>query len=177
MRLSEWLRVMLVAVLVLGFSFPRSAVVAAGIGDQAMIRDIALQQGNTLVGQVLSKDGNPVAGVPVTISRDNQVLATATTNEQGLFAFRGLKGGVYQLSSANGVAAYRVWQPQTAPPGASPAALVVAGEDAVRGQLGCGPLGMFLSRPLVIAGVIGAAIAVPLAIALSDEDEEAPATP
>ncbi len=170
-------RVALVITLALGFVFPRNLVMAAGVGEAATIRDVALQQDGLLVGQVLSKDGTPVAGVPVTIARENRVLGTATTNEQGIFAFRGLKGGVYQLASANGVAAYRVWQSQTAPPGASPAAIVVAGEDAVRGQLPPGRVGMFLSRPLVIAGVIGAAIAVPVAIAASEDDEEAPATP
>ncbi len=170
-------RVALVITLALGFVFPRNLAIAAGVGEAPTIRDVALQQDGLLVGQVLSKEGTPVAGVPVTIARENRVLGTATTNEQGIFAFRGLKGGVYQLTSANGVAAYRVWHPQTAPPGASPAALVVAGEDAVRGQLGAGCLGMFLSRPLVIAGIIGAAIAIPLAIALSEDEEEAPATP
>jgi hypothetical protein len=170
-------RVVLVITLTVGFVFPRNLVIAAGVGEPPTIRDVALHQDGLLLGQVLSKDGTPVAGVPVTISRENRVLGTATTNEKGIFAFRGLKGGVYQLTSANGVVAYRVWQSQTAPPGASPAAIVVAGEDAVRGQLGCGYLGMFLSRPLVIAGVIGAAIAVPLAIALSEDEEEAPATP
>jgi hypothetical protein len=170
-------RVVLVITLTVGFVFPRNLVIAAGVGEPPTIRDVALHQDGLLLGQVLSKDGTPVAGVPVTISRENRVLGTATTNEKGIFAFRGLKGGVYQLTSANGVVAYRVWQSQTAPPGASPAAIVVAGEDAVRGQLGCGCVGMFLSRPLVIAGVIGAAIAVPLAIALSEDEEEAPATP
>jgi len=170
-------RVVLVITLTVGFVFPRNLVIAAGVGEPPTIRDVALHQDGLLLGQVLSKDGTPVAGVPVTISRENRVLGTATTNEKGIFAFRGLKGGVYQLTSANGVVAYRVWQSQTAPPGASPAAIVVAGEDAVRGQLGRGYLGMFLSRPLVIAGVIGAAIAVPLAIALSEDEEEAPATP
>lgn len=164
--------------LVVGFCLPRGALLAANPSASPTIYDVALQKDGLLVGQVIDANGTPQANVPVTIASNDRVLGTATTNEHGIFAFRGVKTGVYRVSSADGIAQYRVWQAEVAPPGAAKNAVVVATEDLTRGQCG-GRLGMFLTRPVVLAGVIAAAIAIPLAIALSDDDEEVPppATP
>jgi hypothetical protein len=176
MKTTVFGKLLLVAVLVASFALPRGIVFAATPAEQTTVRDVALQKDGMLVGQLVDRNGQPQAGVPVTILSDNKPVATATTDKNGIFTFRGLRGGLYHLTGANGVAAYRVWQPQLAPPGSSPSAVVIAGEDLVRGQCPA-PLRAILTRPLVIAGIVGAAIAIPVAIAASEDEEEAPATP
>ncbi|MCS7237278.1 MAG: carboxypeptidase-like regulatory domain-containing protein [Thermoguttaceae bacterium] len=176
MRANSCVSRVLVILLVLGFCLPKSPILAAGTANQLAPRDVALTKDGILLGQVVDAQGVPQREVPVTLMHNGRVVGNAKTNEQGYFAFKGLKGGVYQVAAANGVASYRVWQPNLAPPGAGQGALVVANQDLTRGQIG-GCLGMFLSRPLVVAGVVAAAIAIPVAIAVSEEEEEAPATP
>ena len=52
--------------------------------------------------------------------------------------------------------------PNTAPPAAQSAALLVSGSDVVRGQNG--GLVYWLTNPWVLAGLIAAAIAIPIAL-------------
>lgn len=165
---------MIIALLVLGFCLPKAPILAAERPNQLAPRDVALQKDGILLGQVIDDQGLPQANVPVTLMHNGRPIGNGVTNENGYFAFKGLKGGVYQLAAANGVASYRVWQSDLAPPNAAPGAVVVANQDLSRGQMG-GRLGMFLSRPLVIAGVIAAAIAIPVAIAAAEDEE--PASP
>jgi hypothetical protein len=78
---------------------------------------------------------------------------------------------------------YRAWAPRTAPPSANRAILAVAREDSVRGQYappiaaapaGPGPFGKTMNwisdHPLITAGIVATAIAVPVAIAADDDD-------
>ncbi len=157
--------------------------------------DVALTGSGVLLGQVVDSQGQPLAGVPVTIEQAGRQLAIAPTDAEGYFAFRGVHGGVYQLSAAEGGGSYRTWVPGTAPPQAQQGALVVAGHDLVRGQCQqCGPCGTACAPcnpcgpswgppggPLMRAAIFGgiaAGIAVPVGIAISEanEDDE-PATP
>jgi hypothetical protein len=54
--------------------------------------------------------------------------------------------------------------------------LVVSGNNAVRGQWGGGPLHHWVdwvkAHPYITAGVIAAAVAIPLAVADSNNDDE-----
>jgi len=134
------------------------------------------------VCQVVDQQAMPQADVPVTLLAGEQQLAVARTDHRGFFAFRGLRGGVYQLTSADGVSAYRVWAPGTAPPSCQPAALVVAGTDLVRGNCCggfarncCAWLRFQLANPVVLAAITATAIAVP--IALHNAGKEGPASP
>jgi hypothetical protein len=132
-----------------------------------LIRDVALQPGGVLSGQVLDSDGNPCAGLAVRIVRagGGQELAAGTqTTADGRFTFSELSGGVYRVETPVGVEMCRLWAPDTAPPSAVPAVLLVAGQDAVRGNLG--QIG-WLGWTLIGLGV-AAAIAIPLA--LDDDD-------
>ncbi len=165
-----------VALAVLGVCVPRPLLAAGQPTAQPVVRDVTLWQGGTLIGQVQNAQGVGKAGVPVAIYRGKQQLAVAKTDANGYFTFTGLRGGLYQLASANGVTTYRLWAAKTAPPSAQPGAIVVADQDLVRGQLG-GRLGMILTHPLVIGGAVAAAIAVPIAIAANDDDDEAPGSP
>ena len=145
---------------------------ASGNGDAplatgAVVHDIELAAGGIMTGQVVDAQGSACRDVPVRLvkmgSRGGKI-ATKTTGAQGQFAFAGLAGGVYRLEAAGTAAVYRAWVPNTAPPSASQAALVVQGDPAVRGNLGAvSPLGWAL-----IAVGVAAAIAIP--IALDDDD-------
>lgn len=136
--------------------------------------DVALQEGGVLVGQVVTPEGVPLPNATVGIDAGQQVLGVAKTDAQGRFAVRGLKGGVYRLSAADGSGVYRVWAPGMAPRGAQQGTLIVAGQDLTRGQV-IPRARTWLRNPWVVGGVIATAIAVP--IALSEDDDEEPVSP
>ena len=52
--------------------------------------------------------------------------------------------------------------PETAPPAASKSALIVSSATTVRGQTT--RVGSFIANPLVIASIVAAAVAIPVAI-------------
>ena len=124
--------------------------------------DVALHSGGVLLGQVVDPQGVAMAGVVVSLRDEQQELAAAKTRPDGYFAFKGLRGGVYQLVAAEGHGVYRVWSPGTAPPAAQQGALLVSGDPVVRGQMGA--FKTFLINPLVLAAVVATAVAVPVAI-------------
>lgn len=125
------------------------------------IADVALTSGGVFSGQVVDAQGQPQAGSNVVVSQQQQVVATTTTDQNGQFSIRGLQGGVYQVASGQGMKLYRLWAPDTAPPGARQSALVVTGDQVVRGQ---GGLRYWLTNPWVLAVGVAAAIAVPIAL-------------
>lgn len=135
--------------------------------------DVQLRDSGVLLGQVVDQQGAPLADTSVTLLNGAQKLGETRTNGRGVFAFQGLRGGVYQLSAAQGVGAYRLWAPGTAPPSSQPGALLVAGTDLVRGQLGAlccaGDFMRFnLSNPMTVALITATAVAVPVAVATSN---------
>jgi hypothetical protein len=132
---------------------------------------VKLQKDATLLGQVVDSQGAAVAGVPIALRNNGQEVAAAVTNSGGLFAFRGLSQGVYQVVSGSSVHTFRVWTLQTAPPAAQQAALVVLGDGLVRGQR---PLSSLLTGPLLIGGAIAAAIAIPIAVSNSRNRPSSP---
>ena len=131
------------------------------------VRDVSLQAGGVLRGQVVDKQGQPCTGVPISVSKVGATAAKpigSQTDGQGRFQFSGLTGGVYQVETAQGSTLCRLWAPNTAPPSAGPAAMVVQGEGPVRGNLGgIGPWGWAL-----IGLGVAAAIAIPLALQKKD---------
>lgn len=152
------------------------------------VADIALTDGGLMTGKVVNAQGAPIAKTSVSLQQAGQEIATAVTNEEGAFAVQGLRGGLYQVVSNGGVVSYRLWAPNTAPPAANQSALIVTGQEILNGQY-CGPnscppgqgggngggiMGWVREHPLLVAGGIAAAIAIPLAVA--DDDDDAPAS-
>jgi hypothetical protein len=57
------------------------------------------------------------------------------TDEHGRFAIRGMRAGTYTIETANGGGTFQLWAPNTAPPSAQTAALIVSQRGVVmRGQ-------------------------------------------
>jgi len=157
------IRAVAVWLAVAGFCLPQVALATTPETTcPSTVVDVALHDGGVLLGQVVDPQGVSLASVPVLLKTEGQPLAEGKTDTNGGFAFRGLQGGVYQLVAAEGHAAYRLWAPGTAPPSARPGALVIVGRETVRGQ--CGALGFWLSNPWVIAGIVAAAVSIPVAI-------------
>lgn len=152
----------MVSLAAIGFLLPQP-LLAANPAPKAPVTDVALRDGGLLVGQVVDEQGAALGGVPVSLKYQDRELVVGKTSKDGTFGFKGLRGGVYQIAAAQGRGVYRVWTVGTAPPAAQEGALVVSGENVVRGQDG-GGFRAFITNPLVIAGVVATAIAVPVAI-------------
>ncbi len=151
--------------------------------------DIALQGGGLLIGQVVNAAGQPLVGAPVVLTANGQEIARCQTDKTGTFRVAGLKGGAIEVASVGAVGTCRLWAPNTAPPAAQQGLLVIANEDIVRGQhcgsqVDCGScvgggygsgrghggglLGLMIDHPLITAGAVGAAIAIPIAVSNDD---------
>jgi len=157
------IRGVLVSAAALGLCLPQP-LLAGSLTPTPVATDIALQKDGLLVGQVVDPLGKPVAGAQVTLTAQGKRLATMKSTAEGYFAFKGLRGGVYQVITEEGHGVYRVWSPGTAPPAAKKVVLLVSGDDVVRGQEGNPPLKVLLANPLVIGAVVATAVAVPVAI-------------
>jgi hypothetical protein len=166
-RLGAWAA----AVATLGLVLPSSALAAAP-AETAAVTDIALRPGGVLLGQVVDRQGQAKAGSPVAIELAGKEVVRTTTDENGVFAAKGLRGGVYQIKTSEGTSACRLWVAETAPPAARPAALVVSGKDVIRAQFG--PMHAWKewvkAHPYITAGTVVAAIATPLALVDDDWD-------
>lgn len=130
----------------------------------AAAADVALAAGGVLRGQVLDQQGQPHGKLAVYLVQKNEVVATTTTDREGQFSLANLRGGVYAVHAGAASGVYRLWAANTAPPAAQPAALLVDGQTAVRGQ---GAFG-WLRNPWVIGGIVAAAIAIPIAVSNHD---------
>ncbi|MCA9166305.1 MAG: hypothetical protein KDB23_01495 [Planctomycetales bacterium] len=138
------------------------------------VTDIAISEQGRLPGRLLNELGQPVAGAELTLWKQGKLTSRCTTDKTGRFEFQVAKGGVHQLSTPHNVQVLRLWQVAAAPPVAKRDLLVVDG-DVLRaqgqsGQPGIGSgvydgrLFQTLTSPWVFAGVIGAGIAIPIAI-------------
>jgi hypothetical protein len=153
---------------------PIAAATPTTVAPAAAVNDIALRTGGVLVGQVVDPQGVAKAGTPVTIEYAGKEVVRTTTDENGVFAAQGLRGGQYKINTVEGSSECRLWAADTAPPSARPAALVVAGKDLVRGVPGSGVFHSWkewcMAHPYITAGTVATAIAVPIIIADDDWD-------
>lgn len=180
MRMPRVLTGMLVSLATVGFCLPPSLLAADRLPASVVV-DVALQEGGVLMGQVVDPQGVPLKNVPVLLRNQKQEITVIKTGPDGYFSMRGLRGGTYQLTAARGHGVYRLWVPGTAPPAARHGALIVAGNDLARGQVGKVARGQYggpkfwLANPWVIAGIVATAVAVPVAI--HNAQDSTPASP
>jgi hypothetical protein len=165
----NWVGSLAAAIASMGMILPSVSLAGA---PAAGSHDIALRDGGVLVGQVVNQQGVAKANAAVSIRYASHEVVRTTTDENGVFAAKGLRGGQYQLLTDDGVSTCRLWAADTAPPAARPAALVVSGDNVVRGQgYGHGWISWMKAHPYLTAGTATAAVAIPVAIASSDDDD------
>ncbi|MEK6259143.1 MAG: carboxypeptidase-like regulatory domain-containing protein [Planctomycetota bacterium] len=120
----------------------------------ATVPDIALTTGGTFSGRVVDHAGKVLEGAQVTVRQGKSEIGKTVTNKEGLYSFKNLKGGVYQVASGNTEGSFRVWAEKTAPPAAKEHALLVMGEKGARGQFGGADPTLVVLTGLVIADLI-----------------------
>lgn len=131
--------------------------------------DVALHEDGSLRGQVLDSQGTPVPETTLAVVHQGKAVAAVKTDQEGHYSVPALKPGVYQVVTDKGITVCRAWTARTAPPSSQAEALVVNGDQVIRGGLGNGGVGAFLSNPWVLGAIVATAIAVPLA--LDDKDD------
>lgn len=153
-----------------GLCLPTQVLAADPAPPSPAVVDVALGDGGVLQGLAVDPQGAPKADLAVALRSGDQELGAAKTDQAGRFAFSGLRGGVYQLATAESQGVVRVWAPRTAPPYAQQGVMLVSGESVVRGQA-FRNIGSFASHPWVMAGIIATAVAVPIAIHNANRDD------
>jgi len=173
MRTARGFRQLIVALSCVGLLGGQAARAAHPLG--VPMRDVALQAGGVLQGQVLDEQGAALPHTRVALTKQGEAVALTQTDAEGRFAVHGVAAGIYELQTAQSAAACRLWAPNTAPPAAQPSVLLISDDSVVRGQFGPGMgwgsgggLMGWLTNPWVLAGIVAAAIAIPIAV--SDDD-------
>lgn len=98
------------------------------------IRDVAMSEGNVLLGQAFDPQGRPLVRAKVVAIRDGQEIAQTLTDAQGRYTLRALPSGRYSIQAGGANGMFRVWTAEAAPPSASPVAVVTADSAVVLGQ-------------------------------------------
>jgi hypothetical protein len=162
------------------------------LGEEAVqlrSRDVVLHSGS-LSGVVLDRQARPVRGLPVRLFYGKNLIATATSDDNGNFAVHGLRNGGHIVNTGAEKELVRFWSSDVAPPAASARMVVVVDEQVVRGQMSsddcaeecgeacaaesssvCSVLGNPAVMLLIGGGVVGA-----IAIA-AHNDDDGPASP
>jgi hypothetical protein len=162
MKMGRFVRGMMISLATLGVCLPELALAASPPTPPAVI-DVAMADGGVLHGQVVDLQGRDATGLPVSVRAQNQEVLRTTTAKDGHFTVQGLRGGVYQVATGEGQGVYRLWTAKAAPPSAQKNAIVFTQAAGAAG----GGLKMLLTNPIVIAGAVATAVAVPVAVANS----------
>ena len=146
---------------------------------RAAVADGRLSDRSAVAGNVIDRHGRAVAEIPIVVLRGGQSVGSGTTRPDGTFAVAGLRGGVHQLLVGGHHYPIRLWTAKAAPPAAISRVVLVRVSDTVRGQLEPGPIGRgyervkyWLADPLVVAGIITAAVAIPIAVHNANIDRD-----
>jgi len=168
------------------FAAERSIVKASTTANASRtltVVDVALQNDGLLRGQFVDKQGQPLSAAEIQIT-DGHKQWRAETDANGQFQLTKLSGATYRLQVGQQVQILRAWADGTAPPSATKGLLLVRDGDIILAQ-NCGSpvCGSAiraakhpLANPWIIGGLVAAAIAIPVAIHNSDDDDP-PATP
>ncbi len=133
------------------------------------VGDVELDPAGSLRGVVVNVQGVPIAQAEVVVRQADRQVARTETDAQGCFLADNLRGGIYEVAIGRYTRQFRTWAARTAPPNTKPFALIVVGVepwraelDVVRGQRTPGEL--FASDAVILTGLVGAMIAIPIAV-------------
>ena len=149
-------------VALIGLLVPQFALGAgpAPNGTPSAVRDVELQKGGVLSGQLLNVAGQPSSDLTFALVDRNGDARRIVTDAEGKFRIAGLRGGAYNLVVGKSGVSVRVWAKGTAPPHAQNELLMFDSAMTARGQGGLG----LLSNPWFLGAAIAAAIAIPIAL-------------
>lgn len=133
----------LVFIAVTGFVLPFDMAVQAASrpenrqNDVPSIHDVALTDTGFLIGQLVDESGTAVESRQVQLlsASEGKLIDKTLSDSDGRFTLKSARGGVYRVVSKERGVVVRAWQPQTAPPAAKSAVLVVTESHVARGQL------------------------------------------
>lgn len=166
----NWVGTVAAAAACMGMMLPTASLAVPAAANNC---DVALREGGVLVGQVVNQQGMAKPHTAVSIRFANHEVVRTTTDENGVFAAKGLRGGQYELMTDEGASTCRLWAADTAPPAARPAALLVSGDNVVRGQGVVNSwVGWMKTHPYLTAGTVAAAVAIPIALVDNNEDDD-----
>ena len=161
MKLMKFVQGAMVALAAVGVVCPQLPVLAAGQKTAAKsvaantVFDIGLAQGGTFTGRVVDHTGAAVEGAEVVVKQGKTEVSRTITDKQGSFVAKNMKSGVYTVASGSTEGTYRTWSEKTAPPSSREQALLVMGQNGVRGQSGCCDCG---GGGMLLAGVAALAV-------------------
>jgi hypothetical protein len=163
----RFMKGVVVSLATFGVVCPQTQLLAEG--SQAAIRssakasegkataDVLLTRGGTLSGRVVDHTGKAIEGAQVTVRNGKKEITKTRTDKEGVYSFKNIKSGVYEIHSSNTVGTFRVWTDQTAPPATKEYALLVMGENGARGQFGAvDPTLVLLTGGIIASVVLGA---------------------
>jgi len=152
MKLLSQVRRCLIVGAALGLLMPQTTF-ARERSQISPIRDVALQQGGTLHGTILSAQGQTAVGQTISLSSDGDFVAKAAVGMDGKFVIGGLRPGVYSVVAGDTRNVIRLWSETAAPPAATPELLLIDQQSqVVRGELG-GHLPQW-DHPLLVGGLL-----------------------
>lgn len=116
-------------------SKPSESKPAAQKPGQPAAIDVALEKDGVVSGRILdTKQENGVANTPVVVRQGKEEIASTTTDSEGRFQIKNLKGGLYVVSANKGHGLFRMWAPKSAPPVAHDKVLLMSDAIVVRAQ-------------------------------------------
>lgn len=128
---------------------------------------VKLDNDRMLRGVAKTKDGKPAAGATVVLGVLGQPVKKITADKEGNFAFGPLEPGEYQVATRDAAAMLAVYSVAQAPRTAEESVEVSQKAMVARGQ---SPGGL-LTNPWFWGLILIAAIAIPVGIALADDDD------
>lgn len=138
MKFSRKLTHAVVAIACIGMVVPQGLLAAPqAVAPAIKARDVALDATGHLSGVVLTSQAKPIAGTPVTLIKNKEIVATAVADKDGKFSFPQVKSGSYVIAVREGASKkatpIRVWKAEAAPANAA-RNLAFVSQNAVRGQ-------------------------------------------
>ena len=151
----------------------------ASLQSKSTSVDVILSTGGVLKGYVVDAQGVPTSEVRIALVTASGERISTVSDEKGRFGYRGLENGAYQLETEHGVVLCRAWTATTAPPRSAATMLMVHDEALIRGQWSAPPglnsavgkMKRVMTNPLAVATIVGAAVAIPVAIHNADQDD------